>query len=646
MELQYNLFSITLLTSGVVMAIMALFIFQRLSGTCNGFVWIMASISIWTFFYGLELACTSFNDMVLWLNMEYIGIATLPANWIIFVLRFTGKDKWLKPITLIPILLIPICTLLLIWTNPWHHLQYVAISMDTSGPFPLLAMKHGIWYWVFTFYFYLMLILGSLIMLYTFRKAHSLYRKQNVIILIGAFTPWIINLFYLFEIRPYKHIDLTPYGLMVTGFVISFGLLKLKLLDLVPVAREKVIEAMQEGVLVLDAENRIIDCNTWLRKLLNWEMSQIVGKSIFDILPQATELNQLIKERDSRTVEFELCTEVVTHSQVKYLEVESTVFLKHPTHNTGLLLLVRDITARKQAEKQAKAAYQLLAGVLNSSLSGVMAFRSVRDAQQQITDFTCIACNERAKYIFDPAGHDLVGTFMLEEVPLLRENGFFTAYVQVVETGRPMEREVHFLHRKQLLWLQITAVKLEDGITITFTNISERKKAEQLLQHNQANLSALIENTSDLIWSIDSNYQFMTINSAFKKVYSPSGDKAPEIGDVLNLQKLHSQQAALWKYFYDRAWQGQAFTVETLIKVENALQTFECSLNPIRNLTGKVEGITVFSRNITQRKEAENEIKLARTAAENANQFKTRFLANITHEIRTPINAILGSVRF
>jgi PAS domain-containing protein len=319
MEFQYNIYAIILLVSGAAMVLMTVFIYRSLKGRCNGFRWITLSIALWTLFYGLELASTSLQAILFWTNFEYLGIALLPACWILFVIRFTGREKWLNIKTVSLILLVPVLTLVLVWTNHWHHLHYAHLTVDTSAGFPMIVITPGIGYWLLTAYFYSMLAWGSLLMMLTFRKANQVYKKQNAIILIGAFIPWITNLLYLLRIRPLQHLDLTPYGLIITGFMISYGLLKLKLLDLVPVAREKVIEAMQEGVLVLDGENRIIDCNAWLRKWLKLETAQIVGKNIFDVLPQVTDLHQLILERTSCTIETELHTNDASGSHVLFV---------------------------------------------------------------------------------------------------------------------------------------------------------------------------------------------------------------------------------------------------------------------------------------------------------------------------------------
>ncbi|HCN84965.1 MAG TPA: PAS domain-containing sensor histidine kinase, partial [Sphingobacteriaceae bacterium] len=212
MNLEYNVFSIVLLISGLAAFFMSVMVFQRMGGAVRWFGFTMTLIAIWAITYGFELSSTTLEQMLFWINLEYIGIALLPAIWIIFIIKFIGKDKWLTRINTILIFIPAILTLIFVWTNKWHHLHYSSVDIDTTGPFPLLKFERGIWYWIHTVYFYVLLFWGLCLMISKFRKADDIYRKQNNIILIGALGPWLVNLIYLIGIRPFEYIDLTPYA--------------------------------------------------------------------------------------------------------------------------------------------------------------------------------------------------------------------------------------------------------------------------------------------------------------------------------------------------------------------------------------------------------------------------------------------------
>ncbi|MES2730142.1 MAG: histidine kinase N-terminal 7TM domain-containing protein, partial [Bacteroidota bacterium] len=251
MSFQLNVFSFTLLLAGLATAAMAVLLLRRLEAVVWWFGVMMLTIAIWAVSYGFELSSNTLDKMLFWVNLEYLGVALVPAFWIVFVLHYIGKEHWLTRLNVSLVFSVPALTLLLVWTNHWHHLHYVRVSVDPNGPFPMLVIKPGMWYRVHTIYFYLMLAWGNYLIVSAFSKADAVYRKQHILILIGAFLPWLANLIYLLEVRPFKYIDLTPYALMITALMVSFGLFRLKLFDLIPVAREKVIEAMREGVLVL-----------------------------------------------------------------------------------------------------------------------------------------------------------------------------------------------------------------------------------------------------------------------------------------------------------------------------------------------------------------------------------------------------------
>ena len=347
MNLEYNIFSITLLVSGLAAFFMSLMVFQRIGGAVRWYGFAMALIAIWAITYGFELSSTTLEDMLFWINLEYIGIALLPAIWIIFIIKFIGKDKWLTRINTVLIFTPAILTLIFVWTNNWHHLHYSTVDIDHSGPFPLLKFERGTWYWIHTIYFYVMLFWGLCLMIAKFRKADAVYRKQNNILLIGSLGPWFVNLIYLMGVRPFEFIDLTPYAFIITTLVIGFGLLRLKLFDIVPLAREKILEDMQEGVLVLDSGDRIIDLNREIKKNLSVYTSEILGVNITDILPDEKKLHDIISRRSNDKVQIKL-----HNNDSRVFEINVTSLFEKNTVYSGVILLFRDITEQKLAEEK------------------------------------------------------------------------------------------------------------------------------------------------------------------------------------------------------------------------------------------------------------------------------------------------------
>src|SRR5690606_24931111 len=112
--------------------------FRRLGETIQWFSILMMCSAVWAICYALELASYTLPQMLFWINLEYIGISFLPAAWMIFILKFLGKEEWMTYRNIILLFLFPTITLLLVWTNPSHHLHYESTSLYTGGPFPLL----------------------------------------------------------------------------------------------------------------------------------------------------------------------------------------------------------------------------------------------------------------------------------------------------------------------------------------------------------------------------------------------------------------------------------------------------------------------------------------------------------------------------
>ncbi len=147
-----------------------------------------------------------------------------------------------------------------------------------------------------------------------------------------------------------------------------------------------------------------------------------------------------------------------------------------------------DITEVRTTLEALRNSRRLLAGVLNSSLDGVAAFSALRDSQGNIIDFIWLLLNPAAEKITRRTERELVGKQLLAEMPGIVETGMFQQYVSVVETGEALETEHYYVQENIQAWFQVAAVKLGDGFTVTFRDITERKQMEE---QNQALLDAI-----------------------------------------------------------------------------------------------------------------------------------------------------------
>lgn len=166
----------------------------------------------------------------------------------------------------------------------------------------------------------------------------------------------------------------------------------------------------------------------------------------------------------------------------------------------------------------------------------------------------------------------------------------------------------------------------------------ERQYAK--LADREANLLSLIENTSELICSIDRRYRLTMMNSNFGnalnhvlgETVSPGFNLHPHISDNPRLT---------WLKEIDKAFAGESFTAEHLVSWEGEEAYYSVTYHPIREL-GQVVGVTCFSQNITRRRLMERSLIAAKEEAEEANRAKTQFMSRMSHELRTPLHAILG----
>jgi PAS domain S-box-containing protein len=172
-----------------------------------------------------------------------------------------------------------------------------------------------------------------------------------------------------------------------------------------------------------------------------------------------------------------------------------------------------------------------------------------------------------------------------------------------------------------VLWAGLSATRISDEqkgtheILVMVTDINERKRAEEQiressseLQNSRANISALIESVTDLIWSVDRKHRLLTFNSAVNEHFRRNYGTEARLGLIFE-DLLPPERVVEWTPLYERAMAEGPF-LEEYIAIDGRI--FEMALHPILR-DGEAVGVSVFGKDITERKRAEEQILKSRT---------------------------------
>lgn len=170
------------------------------------------------------------------------------------------------------------------------------------------------------------------------------------------------------------------------------------------------------------------------------------------------------------------------------------------------------------------------------------------------------------------------------------------------------------------------------AIVVNLHDVTEREHAMKAVLSERNSGQALIDGTTDMIWSVDSEFKMITANQWFvKRVKDLSGYDVVPRGSILPVIHLGSYDSVRWKGYYERALAGESFTFEAHSGGSDAMWG-EFNFNPIRE-GGRITGVACACRNITERKRAEEAIRRLNTDLEGKVVERTRQLVQVNAEL-------------
>ncbi len=321
------------------------------------FILSMFLVTIWSGGNALEMSGVDFSTKLFWANFQYFAYCFSPLSLLALCMRFTGYDRWLRNKKFWWLLLLPALVIILVWTDGYHGLIRYGIHMDTSGTFPVIAKKYGPAFYAHAAYEHLMNITALILLIRAIVYRKTIYRKQAVILLIGASLIVFPNLFYITGLSPFRLFDITPIFFSPAGVLMAWAIFRYKMFDLVPLARATVMETMNSGVMVMDLQGRILDINPAFEKIMGTSVKQASARQAEEICRKIPELAKACADRDVTHTEFS----VKTQDGIKTYEALLSPLSDNRGALLGRLAVLYEITEMKKAQQQYLAQQRTLA---------------------------------------------------------------------------------------------------------------------------------------------------------------------------------------------------------------------------------------------------------------------------------------------
>lgn len=333
---------------------------HRTESAARSFTALMLVLGGWSLAYAVQLGFTTAPEQLLWQTAGLAIAGQIPSLWLLFVIQYSGPDEWLTWKTKALLTVDPLLFGVLTLTNPSHGLIWGEATLPATTPH-VVNLSFGVGYYLHIAYAYLAVATGIGLLVLVCVRGSPLYRKQTALLILGALPPFVTHIAFSAGWGPIPALDLTPFAFAVTGVLFGLALFRFDLLERAPVASQRAIDEMGDGLVVLDTDGNIVETNAVARQV--FDLSTDGGQPVTEIGPEGVEtVDAIVEAIDGRTIT------MPTRRQNAY-DVISSSLTDHQGERAGYVISLRDISDRQAYQQRLEIAQRVLRHNLRNEMN-------------------------------------------------------------------------------------------------------------------------------------------------------------------------------------------------------------------------------------------------------------------------------------
>jgi PAS domain S-box-containing protein len=582
-------------------------------------VFYLLALAAGTTTYGLELGTADLRTKFLLVGISLVLMSLFTGAWVWVALAYTGRSRFTNRRTAALLAVEPVLVATAVALPPLRSTIYELPASGGVGSMGSIGGEAGLVLVSHFVYQLALMFVATVLFVGLFVRSRHLYRVQATALLAAALAPWLAIIVPTFDL--FTAFDVSVFAWLLAGVAITVALFRVKVLDPVPAAHASIVEEMGDGVLVLDAEDRVGDFNPEATRLLGVDTERI-GAPIADVFERWESL-----DRDDPDAWHE--TAIEREGTRRYLEVQVSPFFDHHDRRIGRLLVLRDVTERKRRE-ETLARYKTV-------------FESIQDRVFVLDDAgRFVLANDPLGALLGIDTDTLLGKHLSavvadDDLELTPEAGARSGDRDGSENYEsPVEVTIETLAGEAIpCEMRLAPVSLRDveGTVGVVRDIRRRKRVERSLRETTERFETLVAASPLAIVAIDSAGVVEAWNPAAEELFGWSAEAV--VGERLPV--IPTEHRDELRERHERVLAGERITgVETsLCRKDGSRVEVGLSIAPVHDDGGEVNGSVSVIADITDRIERERRLR-------RQNERLEEFAGVVSHDLRNPLGVASG----